>query len=142
MTQGTQTARDQRRELHGMWASVAPAWGEHAAVVGAPVPLPGIPGPFALQDADRLGRLLTGAGLAGVVVDEVAVPLREASFDAWLTRTSALAGPLAKRLARLPDPARQQLRTRLEEAVRPYRSPAGLDFPGVSLVAAGRRPAG
>ena len=77
-----------------------------------------------------------------MVVDEVAVPLREASFDAWLTRTSALAGPLAKRLARLPDPARQQLRTRLEEAVRPYRTPDGLDFPGVSLVAAGRCPAG
>lgn len=77
-----------------------------------------------------------------MVVDEVAVPLREASFDAWLTRTSALAGPLAKRLAWLPDPARQQLRARLEEAVRPYRTPDGLHFPGVSLVAAGRCPAG
>jgi len=112
------------------------------AVLGAPVPPPGIPGPFALEDADRLGRLLTGAGLAEVAVDEVAVPLHDDSFDAWLTRTSALAGPLAKRLALLPDPARQQLRARLEEAVRPYRSPAGLDFPGVSLVASGRRPAG
>ena len=28
---------------------------------------------------------------------------------------------------------------RLQEAVRPYRTPAGLEFPGVSLVAAGRR---
>jgi SAM-dependent methyltransferase len=112
------------------------------AVLGAPVPPPGIPGPFALDDADRLGRLLTGAGLAGVAVDEVPVPLRDDSFDAWLTRTSALAGPLAKRLALLDDPARRELRARLEEAVRPYRTPAGLDFPGVSLVASGRRPAG
>jgi SAM-dependent methyltransferase len=110
------------------------------ALVGAPVPPPGIPGPFALEDPDRLGRLLTGAGLAEVVVGEVPVPLHDASFDAWLARTSALAGPLAKRLAMLPDPARQQLRARLEEAVRPYRTPAGLDFPGVALVAAGRRP--
>jgi hypothetical protein len=74
-----------------------------------------------------------------VVVDEVPVPLHDATFDAWLTRTSALAGPLAKRLALLGDPARRELRARLEAAVRPYRTPAGLEFPGVSLVAAGRR---
>ena len=79
-------------------------------MVGAPVPPPGIPGPFALEDPDRLGRLLTG--------------------------------PLAKRLALLGDPARGELRDRLTEAVRPYRTPGGLDFPGVSLVAAGRRAAG
>ena len=109
------------------------------AVLGAPVPPPGIPGPFALEDADRLGRLLTGAGLAGVVVDEVPGPLHDASFDAWLARTSSLAGPLARRLAALPDPARRQLRARLQDAVRPYRKPDGLDFPGVALVAAGRR---
>jgi hypothetical protein len=74
-----------------------------------------------------------------VVIHELPVPLHDDSFDAWLTRTSALAGPLAKRLAMLPDPARRELRARLEEAVRPYRSPAGLDFPGVSLLAAAQR---
>jgi SAM-dependent methyltransferase len=111
-----------------------------SAQLGQPVPPPGIPGPFALDDPDRLGRLLTGAGLAGVTVGELATPLRDPSFDTWLTRTSALAGPLARRLAGLPDPARQQLRARLQEAVRPYRTAAGLDFPGVSLLAAGRRP--
>ena len=74
-----------------------------------------------------------------MVIDELPVPLHDDSFDAWLTRTSALAAPLAKRLAMLPDPARRELRARLEEAVRPYRSPAGLDFPGVSLLAAAQR---
>jgi SAM-dependent methyltransferase len=111
-----------------------------SAQLGQPVPPPGIPGPFALDDPDRLGRLLTGAGLADVTVGEVATPLRDPSFDTWLTRTSALAGPLAKRLAMLGDPARRELRARLEGAVRPYRTPSGLDFPGVSLLAAGRRP--
>lgn len=110
-----------------------------SAQLGATVPPPGVPGPFALDDAERLAGLLAGAGLADVAVTEVPTPLRDASFEAWLARTSALAGPLAKRLAALPEPARRQLRERLEAAVRPYRTPAGLDFPGVSLVASGRR---
>jgi hypothetical protein len=78
-----------------------------SAQLGGPVPPPGVPGPFALEDADRLGRLLTGAGLAEVVVDEVPVPLPDHSFDAWLTRTSALAGPLGQATghAARPGPA-------------------------------------
>jgi SAM-dependent methyltransferase len=109
-----------------------------SAQLGMPLPPPGVPGPFSLGDPDRLARLLTGAGLADVVVTEFAVPLRAASFEEWWTRTSSLAGPLATRLAALPEHARQQLRARLTEAVRPYQSPAGLDFPGVSLLAAAR----
>lgn len=110
-----------------------------SAQLGVTLPPPGVPGPFALDDPERLAGLLAGAGLADVTVTEVPTPLRDASFEAWLARTSALAGPLAKRLAALPEPARRQLRDRLEAAVRPYRTPAGLDFPGVSLLASGRR---
>jgi SAM-dependent methyltransferase len=109
------------------------------AQLGTPVPPPGVPGPFALDDPGRLARLLAGAELSDVVVTEVPTPLRDPSFDAWWTRTAALAGPLARRLAALPEHARGQLRARLAEAVRPYQTPTGLDFPGVSLVAAGRR---
>ena len=112
-----------------------------SAQLGAPLPPPGIPGPFALDDPGRLGRLLAGAELTDVVVTEVPTPLRDSTFDAWLSRTSALAGPLATRLAALPEHARRQLRARLAEAVRPYQTPVGLDFPGVSLLAAGRRAA-
>jgi len=110
-----------------------------AAQLGAPVPPPGIPGPFALDDPDRLARLLAGARLADVVVTEEPTPLHDDSFDAWWTRTAALAGPLAKRLAALPEDARRQLRARLAEVARPYQTPTGLDFPGVTLVAAARR---
>jgi len=109
------------------------------AQLGAPVPPPGIPGPFALDDPDRLARLLAGARLADVVVTEEPTPLHDDSFDAWWTRTAALAGPLAKRLAALPEDARRQLRARLAEVARPYQTPTGLDFPGVTLVAAARR---
>src|SRR3954452_3528609 len=39
-----------------------------SAQIGAPVPPPGIPGPFALSDAVELERLLSGAGLADAAV--------------------------------------------------------------------------
>jgi SAM-dependent methyltransferase len=111
-----------------------------SAQLGAPVPPPGVPGPFRLDDPDRLANLLAAAELADIAVTEVPTPLHDPSFDAWWTRTSALAGPLANRLAALPETARRQLRARLVQAVRPYRTPTGLDFPGVSLLAAARRP--
>jgi SAM-dependent methyltransferase len=111
-----------------------------SAQFGMPVPPPGIPGPFSLDDAERLAVLLSDAGLADVRVDEVAVPLRAGSFVEWWTRTSSLAGPVATMLSSLPDTGRQELRGRLREAVRAYETPSGLEFPGVSLLATARRP--
>jgi enediyne biosynthesis protein CalE5 len=102
------------------------------------VPPPGIPGPFALEDAAGLEALLVDAGLDDVSVGEVPVPMRVDSFEEWWSRTTALAGPIAKMLARLPDDATQALQARAREAVRPYESAGGLEFPGVSLVASAR----
>ena len=111
-----------------------------SAQIGAPVPPPGIPGPFALGDADELRRLFDEAGLADVRVGELSVPLRTASFDEWWGHTSALAGPLSAILASMPDAAVRALRERAREAARPYETASGgLDFPGVTLIAAGRR---
>ncbi len=105
----------------------------------APVPPPGVPGPFSLDDPDSLAGLLSGAGLADVHVGELPTPLRARSFEEWWTRTCALAGPLASRVASLPDEAARALRSRVQGAIRPYETPAGLEFPGVTLIAAGRR---
>jgi SAM-dependent methyltransferase len=110
-----------------------------SAQIGKPVPPPGIPGPFSLDDADRLAGLISDAELSDVIVSEVPVPLHADSFEEWWTRTSALAGPLAKILVSLPDEAALALRDRLREAVGPYESPTGLDFPGVTLLASARR---
>jgi SAM-dependent methyltransferase len=109
-----------------------------SAQLGRPVPPPGIPGPFSLADAGALAALLTDAGLADVAVGELAVPLRAASFEQWWERTSALAGPLSTILAAMPEPAERALLARLHAAVAAYETPAGLEFPGVSLIAAGR----
>ena len=111
-----------------------------SAQIGAPVPPPGVPGPFALGDAGRLRGLLADAGLADVQVGELPVPLRAASFDEWWTRTLALAGPLPAILASMPAAGVRALRERARDAVRPYASASGgLDFPGVTLIASGRR---
>lgn len=109
-----------------------------SAQLGRPVPPPGIPGPFALEDAGRLGGLLRAAGLADVEVGELAVPLRARSFEDWWTRTSALAGPLSNILRSLPETAECEIRDRLRGLVAPYETTDGLDFPGVTLLASGR----
>ena len=110
------------------------------AETGQPVPPPGIPGPFALSDQRRLGRLLTEAGFAEVTVTEIPCPMVDDSFDVWWARTCSLAGPLAARLAAMTAAQRASLRERAREAARPYETPDGLSFPGLALVASGRRP--
>ena len=111
-----------------------------SAQVGAPVPPPGIPGPFALGDAGELRGFFDAAGLADVHVGALSVPLRSASFDEWWRRTSALAGPLSAILASMPEEGVQALRERARTAVRPYETvTGGLDLPGETLIAAGRR---
>jgi ubiquinone/menaquinone biosynthesis C-methylase UbiE len=112
-----------------------------SAQLGRPVPPPGVPGPFALADRDALATLLSDAGLEHVAVGELDVPLRAATFEEWWTRTAALAGPLAAIVRSLPDPALSALETRLREATAAYRTPAGLELPGLSLIAGARLPA-
>lgn len=110
-----------------------------SAQFGTPIPPPGIPGPFSLEDAGTLAGLLRDAELLDVVVDDFAAPMHAASFEEWWTRTSSLAGPLATMLASLPEAVTHAILARLQEAVRPYRTPDGLAFPGVTLLASARR---
>jgi hypothetical protein len=107
--------------------------------LGTPVPPPGVPGPFSLDDAGRLEALLADAGFSAVDVQEVSTPYRATSVDEWWNRTIALAGPLAQRLATLPEPVAQALRERARKAIGGYATPTGLEIPGVSLVAAATR---
>jgi ubiquinone/menaquinone biosynthesis C-methylase UbiE len=106
--------------------------------LGVPMPPPGIPGPFSLGDRDRLAALLAGAGLADVTVRDVPTPLRSPSFDVWWARTTAITGPLAAIVAGLADDDAAALRARVREAVAPYTTAAGLELPGVALLAGAR----
>jgi SAM-dependent methyltransferase len=109
-----------------------------SAQIGAPIPPPGRPGPFSLSDADALAALLSEAGLAGVAVTEESVPMPAASFEEWWSLVPALAGPLGNVLAALPEDAREAIRSKAEASLRAYETPAGLEIPGVSLLASGR----
>jgi ubiquinone/menaquinone biosynthesis C-methylase UbiE len=108
------------------------------AQLGAPVPPPGIPGPFSLSDADSLRTVLAEAGLSEVAVEEFPLPMDADSFDEWWTRSTALAGPLVKMLAALPEEAREEMRARAQETASSYATPDGLSLPGVALLASGR----
>ena len=99
-----------------------------------------IPGPFWLDDADALARLLRGAGLADVTVAEVPTPSGTSSFDEWWTVVPSLAGPIATVLAHLPAETRQEIRDNAEVWLGPCLSADGDDIPGLSLVAAGHVP--
>jgi SAM-dependent methyltransferase len=109
------------------------------AATGRPVPPPGVPGPVSLSDAARLRTILTDVGFASVLVDEVPVPLRAPSFEAWWTRTKALAGPLANVLAALDPATGAAIERRLRTAAAPYTTADGIVFPGLALLASGRR---
>jgi SAM-dependent methyltransferase len=109
-----------------------------SAQLGAPMPPPGQPHPFSLDDPDRVQRLLADAGLAGVTIEAVPTPYHADSVAEWWERTVALAGPLAQKLAALPPQAAEALRARAAEAIAPYLRPDGLELPGVSLVAGAR----
>jgi SAM-dependent methyltransferase len=150
--QPARAAREIRRVLRPGGRVAIAVWGPRAenpwlglvldaasAQLGRPVPPPGIPGPFSLEDSVQLVRLLSDAELADIAIEKLPVPTRAASLDEWWTRTCALAGPLANILASLPEHSKQELRIRAHQAAGAYLTPTGVEFPGVTLIATARR---
>jgi SAM-dependent methyltransferase len=147
-----QAAREIRRVLRPGGRIAIAVWGPRernpwlglvldavSAQLGKPVPPPGLPGPFSLSDSQRVEAILVEAGLQDVEISEVPTPARAHSFEAWSTSTLALAGPLAKLIASLPEGGRQALTARLREAVDPFVTPTSVEIPGLTLLASGRR---
>jgi ubiquinone/menaquinone biosynthesis C-methylase UbiE len=109
------------------------------AELGHPVPPPGMPGPFSIDDPQRLARILSEGGLGEVVVNEYPTPYRDSSFESMWTRVVALAGPLAKMLAAQPPETVEAIRTRMHDSLSAYEGAGRFDIPGVSLLGSGGR---
>ena len=107
--------------------------------LGTPMPPPGVPHPFALEDRDRFMAVLSGSGLTDVSVVEVEVPYSAGSSDEWWERARPLPGRLRKSSPHYPSPRRRRSANALASAAGPYETPEGLVLPGVALVAFGRR---
>ncbi|UGS37468.1 class I SAM-dependent methyltransferase [Capillimicrobium parvum] len=107
--------------------------------LSAPIPPPGVPGPFSLPSLDVLVGLLRGAGLENVRGREVDAPFRPRSLDAWWERVPNIAGPVAKMLAGMPADAVGAIRERAIAELAAYAGPHGVEIPGLTLVAGGRR---
>ncbi len=145
-------AREIRRVLRPGGCAVIAVWGPRdrnpwlgalfdavGDQLGGTFPPPGMPGPFALDDRDRLLAVLTGAGFEEVAIEEVEVPWSGESFDQWWLVTVALAGPLSKLLEAQPPEAVDEIRSHARDELATYETPDGLEIPGLTLVAAARR---
>ena len=106
---------------------------------GAPVPPPGLPGPFSLDSPGSLADVLRRAGLDDVEVHEVDTPLTCGSLDEWWRVVPSLAGPVAQLVAALPDEDAAAIRAHASDGLAPFAEPGGYRIPGVSLVARARR---
>jgi ubiquinone/menaquinone biosynthesis C-methylase UbiE len=105
---------------------------------GTPLPPPGIPGPFALGDAQKLEKILVEAGFDSVEVTTFDMELRDESFDSFWNLRTALAGPLQARLAALPADQATQLKEQVHAAVAPFETADGIIFPAQVLLAVAR----
>src|SRR4051794_7656593 len=102
-----------RREANPWLGLILDAVG---AQFGVPFPPPGVAGPFALGDADRLATVLGEGGLEHVHVAALATPMPAASLDAWWERVPQLAGPLALALEAMEPDVRAAIRQRALDA--------------------------
>lgn len=106
-----------------------------SATLGKPIPPIGVPNPFSLDDEATLRTVLATGSFTSITVDELSTPVRSGSFDDWWHTTRALAGPLTALLGQMPAPALEELEERLRGAIAPYETEAGLELPGVTLLA-------
>ncbi len=105
--------------------------------LGGPPPAPDAPGPFALSDPHRVSDRLAGAGFTGILVEELPITFRFASFEE-LWDTSRDLGVELRRITHAAGPeVTDDLRQTLATAYEPFTAADGsLAVPGLVLVAA------
>jgi ubiquinone/menaquinone biosynthesis C-methylase UbiE len=90
-------------------------------------------GMFSLSDHDRIRSMLNEAGFDDIAIEEMPVEWNYASFDEAWDFWTRVAGPVAALVKELPADEVERLRSALEEAVAPFRTPSGITLPGVTI---------
>jgi ubiquinone/menaquinone biosynthesis C-methylase UbiE len=90
-----------------------------------PPPEPGMPGIFALGEAERVRELVAAAGFGEPRLEELSFEFRYADAEDLWDALVRLAGPLARVINALPDDERQATRAHVLENVAPYRNEDG-----------------
>jgi ubiquinone/menaquinone biosynthesis C-methylase UbiE len=89
-----------RAQLHGMWASVAPSWGEHAEYAdtrGAPITA-GMLELSAPRPGERVLELACGAGGVGIAAAQLVGPTGEVALSDVAPEMTAIAAARAAAL--------------------------------------------
>jgi ubiquinone/menaquinone biosynthesis C-methylase UbiE len=111
------------------WASVP---GRLLTEITGSGPDPSAPGILAMGDPNRTRSLVEAGGLEVQRMEELPLTWRYDDFAGYWRYLNEIAGALSVRIAALTDEQRETFRTRLEEAVEPYRTESGLALPGVT----------
>jgi SAM-dependent methyltransferase len=90
-------------------------------------------GVFSLAEPDANRAVLEAAGFADVRVEELPGAFRYDSVDAYWTMQTAVSGPLAILISSLPPDDVAAIRSTLADAVAPFRSGDGYEFPSLAI---------
>jgi SAM-dependent methyltransferase len=103
---------------------------------GAPPPEPGMPGPFALGDPQRLADLLERAGFEGATITRLEPEQTYESAEEWWERITAIGGPLAAALGAIQADDVAAIRERALQAAAAFvRADGSAVFPASVLAA-------
>jgi ubiquinone/menaquinone biosynthesis C-methylase UbiE len=98
-------------------------------------PQPGAPGILALADKQRLEDLVTGAGFADVIIEDVAFSWPFRGADEYWAFLLEAAGAIARLIEGLGDDDRDAVCRDLFAHLEPFQTDAGLELPAVAVVA-------
>jgi SAM-dependent methyltransferase len=90
---------------------------------------PHAPGPFAFADPDRVRGILEAAGWREIETRPLDTSMYVGDSVDEAAREAMTIGPLARRVASLPEEVRAAIADRLREAFAPFATSAGVAFP-------------
>jgi SAM-dependent methyltransferase len=99
---------------------------------------PHAPGPFAYADGERIVSILKQAGFTEAHADKLDTVMNMGATIEDAVKASLSIGPLARIAGEQSDATREKLKERIREALRPFRTPAGIAPPAACWLVGAR----